>query len=157
MTRFLVADDDHDNRTLMMAVLTSLGLEVVGAATGDAALAAVRSQQLDGALLDVLMPGLSGVAVCHEIRTHPDLRKLPVLLISACATPEDIQLGLAAGADDYLVKPFRISEFVRRVTALLPGGSGVSPADSARLAARAAMANRPTARYLSHAPIIATA
>jgi DNA-binding response OmpR family regulator len=140
MTKVLVADDDTDNRALMSAVLTSMGVDVVTASTGDAALAAAGDRDLNAVLLDVRMPGMSGLEVCEAMRAA-GLTDIPILLISACAAPEEIQDGLAAGADDYLVKPFRISDFVGRVSALLDTPRpAVSPALSAALAARGALA-----------------
>jgi CheY-like chemotaxis protein len=139
MTKVLVADDDTDNRALMSAVLTSLGIEVVSASSGDAALLAAREGGLDAILLDVRMPGMTGPEVCAALRAggHHDV---PVLLISACASPEEIERGLDSGADDYLVKPFRVSDFASRVTTLLAAARpGVSPALSAALATRGAL------------------
>lgn len=142
MTKVLVADDDTDNRALMSAVLTSLGIDVVTASSGDAALSAAGERGLDAVLLDVRMPGMSGLEVCEAMRAA-GFTDTPILLISACASAEEIEDGMRAGADDYLVKPFRISEFVRRVEVLLDAPrAAISPALSAALAARATVGNR---------------
>jgi DNA-binding response OmpR family regulator len=157
--RVLVADDDSDNRALTVAVLTALGLDVIATPTGDAALRIVRQERLDALLLDVRMPGLSGLEVCERLRGDADARYLPILLISASAAPAEIARGFAAGADDYLVKPFRIHELARRVTALLadtPPTSQPRPALLAALSTRAAAANRPVQRGLPRRPLSAT-
>jgi DNA-binding response OmpR family regulator len=119
MTTILVADDDADIRELVAFKLTQAGYEVVPAQDGVAALEAVRSGGLDLAVLDLMMPGLSGLDVCAQLRRAPETADLPVILLTAKAQEQDVATGFATGADDYVVKPFSPRELVSRVQAVL--------------------------------------
>ncbi|MBI5593196.1 MAG: response regulator [Deltaproteobacteria bacterium] len=114
--KVLIAEDDFTSRTILQAILTSWGYEVVATADGESALAAM--QQPDAphlALLDWMMPGMEGPAVCHELRKLK--RRDPVYLILLTSKGErgDIVQGLEAGADDYIAKPYNNEELRARV------------------------------------------
>ncbi|GLW31810.1 adenylate kinase [Actinoplanes regularis] len=111
----LVAEDDPELRDLIAFKLRHIGYEVITAANGPAALAAA-TQRPDLALLDVRMPGVSGLEVCRRLRASPDTAELPIIMISADA---DVRAGLDAGADDYILKPFSPRELSRRVDTLM--------------------------------------
>ena len=119
MTTVLVADDDNDIRELVAFKLAQAGYEVVTAADGVSALDVARTTALDLAVLDLMMPGLSGLDVCAELRRSPQTATLPVIMLTAKAQEHDVATGFATGADDYVVKPFSPRELVSRVQAVL--------------------------------------
>jgi two-component system, OmpR family, response regulator MprA len=120
----LVVDDDAGLRRALRRVLSSHGFDVEVAADGDEALAQLRARPYDLVVLDVMMPGSDGIEVCETLRTGGN--DLPVLMLTARDAVRDRVVGLEAGADDYLVKPFANEELVARVRALLRrSGRGV--------------------------------
>jgi DNA-binding response OmpR family regulator len=122
LPRVLVADDEDDIRALVCLAVTKAGGAVVGAvADGTTALAAARSDLPDLAVLDVSMPGATGLEVCTALREDPATAGIRVLLLSAGASPDDVARGLAAGADAYLAKPFQVAALVHQVRALTVG------------------------------------
>jgi len=114
----LVVDDNTDMRTYLTRLL-SQHYRVTAVANGTAALAAMRTQPPDLVLSDVMMPTLDGFALLQAVRTDPQLRTTPVILLSARAGEESRLEGLRAGADDYLIKPFSARELLARVEAHL--------------------------------------
>ncbi|MFE9648659.1 response regulator transcription factor [Streptomyces sp. NPDC006365] len=119
MARVLIADDDADIRDLVAFKLVQSGHQVTAVEDGMAALRVVREQPLDLLLLDIRMPGMSGLDVCREVRAADETASLPVILITARSQEGDVELGFAAGADDYIIKPFSPRELSSRVTAML--------------------------------------
>lgn len=119
MARIVVADDDVDIRELVEFKLTTMGHEVVAVGDGAAALAACRAQRPDLAVLDVMMPGVSGLDAIRLIRSDARLLDLPVILLTARAQEADVENGFDSGADDYITKPFSPRELASRVEALL--------------------------------------
>jgi DNA-binding response OmpR family regulator len=119
MISVLVADDDPDIRELVALKLGRAGYTVVSAADGPGALAAMREHLPRLAVLDVMMPQLSGLDVCREVRADPALAGTAVILLTAKAQPADIETGYSAGADDYIVKPFSPRELLSRISAVL--------------------------------------
>ena len=115
--RILIAEDDAAVRTAVERVLKLEGYEVVVTADGVAALNEVLNRQPDLAVLDVMMPFTDGLSVCRELRRQGI--RMPILMLTARDQVTDRVAGLAAGADDYLVKPFAIDELLARVRALL--------------------------------------
>jgi two-component system phosphate regulon response regulator PhoB len=115
MPTILVADDDPDIRELLAFRLHVAGFAVHTADDGEAALAAAQEVQPDLVLLDWMMPRFSGLEVCRELRSRSELAGLPVIMLSAKAHRSDLELGLAAGVDDYITKPFSPREALRRV------------------------------------------
>jgi CheY-like chemotaxis protein len=121
LVRVLVADDDEDIRLLVCLALRRAGCTVVAAVeTGAQALVAARAQRPDVVVLDVAMPGVTGLEVCEALRADPDpeLAGCRVLLLSAGASSDDVARGLAAGADAYLPKPFTIAGLIAEVREL---------------------------------------
>lgn len=115
--RILVVDDDPKVLSLMRRGLAFAGYAVDLAADGEQALASARDNPPDIVILDVMMPGLSGLEVCRRLRAgDPDL---PLLMLTAKDQVPDRVAGLDAGADDYLVKPFAFDELLARIRALL--------------------------------------
>lgn len=118
----LVADDDEDIRELVCVVLRHAGLEPWAVPTGDEALDAARTRDWRMAVLDVNMPGLTGVEICRELKGS-ELARMPILLMSGDSAPQDVAAGYAAGADEFLPKPFGMQDLLRRVTELLSAGA----------------------------------
>jgi len=117
--RVLVADDEDDIRALVALAVTRAGCTVIGSvADGTAALGLARAELPDLAVLDVSMPGATGLEVCAALRSDPVTAGIRILLLSAGASLDDVAAGLAAGADAYLAKPFQISGLVHQVQAL---------------------------------------
>ena len=119
MTAILVADDDPDIRDLVAFKLEQAGFDVTAVDNGLAALDTARTQPPDLVVLDVMMPGMSGIDVCRELRAGGATATLPIILLTARAQEGDVQVGFGAGADDYVVKPFSPRELVSRVEAVL--------------------------------------
>ncbi|MGY1706150.1 response regulator transcription factor [Geodermatophilus sp. SYSU D00697] len=122
--RVLVADDEDDIRALVcLAVRRAGGTVVADVADGTAALTAAMAGPPDLAVLDVSMPGASGLEVCAALRAAPATAAVPVLLLSAGASADDVARGLAAGADAYLAKPFSVAGLVARIRDLTSGAA----------------------------------
>ncbi|MGH8968193.1 MAG: response regulator transcription factor [Actinomycetes bacterium] len=119
MTTVVVADDDRDILDLVRFRLEREGLTVVPVTDGASALDACREQDPDLVLLDVMMPGMSGLDVCRALRDDNSLGDVPVILLTAKAQESDVAAGFDAGADDYIVKPFSPRELNSRVQAVL--------------------------------------
>ncbi|MBM4429905.1 MAG: response regulator transcription factor [Chloroflexi bacterium] len=120
MTRdtILVVDDDSQVRALCVQALASEGYEVACARDGQEALLRARETSPSLAIIDVLMPGMSGIELCQSLRAR-GLAGLPILFLTAKRDIADKAAGFAVGADDYLTKPFDIRELLMRVRALL--------------------------------------
>ena len=114
--KVLVAEDDVNIRNGISEALDREGYTVVGVGDGTAALAAVRTHAPDFICLDIMMPGMSGYDVCREVRRTN--RDVPIIFLSAKTEEIDKVLGLELGADDYIMKPFGLKEFVARVRAV---------------------------------------
>jgi DNA-binding response OmpR family regulator len=115
----VVADDDVDIRDLVEFKLATLGHDVVSVADGSAAVSACREHRPDLAVLDVMMPGLTGLEAVRELRADAGLHHIPVILLTARAQQSDVQTGYDSGADDYITKPFSPKDLASRVEALL--------------------------------------
>jgi DNA-binding response OmpR family regulator len=117
--RVLVADDEPDIRLLVEVAVRRSGARLVASlGDGAAALTAARAEKPDAVVLDVSMPGLTGLEVCTALRADPATAGTTILLLSAGASPEDVARGLAAGADAYLAKPFSVAELSHRLVGL---------------------------------------
>ena len=114
--RILVVDDEAAIRETVGYALRGEGYDVSDAADGEEALEVARSNGFDVLILDLMLPKLSGVEVCRRLRAESDV---PILLLTAKDAEVDRVLGLEAGADDYVTKPFSMAELVSRVRAIL--------------------------------------
>lgn len=112
----LFADDDPEIHRLVSVLLKQENIDVLSAENGMIALELWRKHPVDVVILDINMPFLDGLEVCRRIRTRSDV---PIMMLTALGKEQDIVDGLEAGADDYLVKPFRKKEFIARVAAIL--------------------------------------
>ena len=122
MPHVLVVDDDPVVADLVAFRLQRLGLQVTVETDGESGLAAARRLRPDLVVLDWLMPRLDGLEVCRALRADADpaLARTPVLLLTAKSQEPDLERGFAAGATDFVTKPFSTRELVSRVTAALP-------------------------------------
>ncbi|AGZ40603.1 response regulator transcription factor [Actinoplanes friuliensis] len=119
MSTILLVEDDPDIRHLVTYKLTKGGLDVIGVGDGIAALRSAREQPPDLVLLDVRMPKMSGIEVCRELRAGPLPATVPIIMLTARSRPQDLEQGYAAGATDYIVKPFSPRDLLERVEAAL--------------------------------------
>jgi len=117
--RVLLVDDDALVRRTLTTMLESSDYCVLACADGTEALALIERASVDLAILDVMMPGLSGLEVCRRIRRSERGRCVPVVLLTALGAPEDVIAGLEAGADEFLTKPIDLSVLQARLRALL--------------------------------------
>ena len=119
MDEILVVDDDHDVAQSIELALRRRDFRVTLAYSGVEAIKLLRRYKPDLVILDVLMPGMSGLEVCHRLRQNERTADLPIIFLTARGQEQDRIEGLRAGADDYLSKPFNLEELVLRVRAVL--------------------------------------
>ena len=112
-------DDDNTIREIEVYTLTQTGFEAKGFADGLSMLEALKTEQPELIVLDIMMPGMDGIDVLKVIRSKPETRRIPVIMATAKGTEMDKIHGLDTGADDYLVKPFGVMEMVSRIKAVL--------------------------------------
>ena len=119
MTTVLVADDDADIRELVAFKLEQTGVEVIAVGNGEDALDQARAHRPALAVLDVSMPGLSGIDVCRILRADPATAAMSIIILTARVQERDVEGGFSAGADDYVTKPFSPRELMSRIQAQL--------------------------------------
>jgi DNA-binding response OmpR family regulator len=115
--RILVVEDEAAIRSGLMDLLVYHGFDVDSAANGPDGLRMALSGRFDLVLLDIMLPGLNGFAICNEIRNVD--RAQPIIMLTARTSDEDILQGLTLGADDYVAKPFSVAQLVLRIKAVL--------------------------------------
>lgn len=111
----LVVDDDPDIRAMVSIKLRAAGYEVHEEADGEGGLAAIRELAPSVVLLDWMMPRMNGLEVLQHVRSDPSIATTPVILLTARAQEDAVERGFAAGADDYVIKPFSPRELMSRV------------------------------------------
>ncbi len=119
MAKILIAEDEPDIRELVTFMLKFAGYEVVAAANGEDAVRTASRERPDLVLMDVRMPRMTGYDACRMMKANPDLRDVPVVFLSAKGQESEIQSGLEAGAEAYLLKPFSPAELTNRVRGIL--------------------------------------
>lgn len=117
--RLLLVDDDPDLRDVVATMLETVGLEVEAVGSAEEALDRIRSASFDLVVLDWNLPGMSGLDFCRVVRGDRQLAGVPLLFLTAHAATQDMVEAFAAGADDYVVKPFRAAELGARIFGLL--------------------------------------
>ena len=119
--RILVVDDNQDVRDLVVHILNADGFHVFAAHDGAGALSILKANSVDLVLLDVMMPGMSGLEVLAEIRSGSNKKthEIPVMMITAKSSTDDIDAALALGANSYIVKPFRGTNIREKVRTIL--------------------------------------
>jgi two-component system alkaline phosphatase synthesis response regulator PhoP len=118
----LIVDDEREIRELIAFNLGREGFRTVPAKSGEEALALAERERPDLIVLDLLLPGIDGLAVCRRLKEKPATRAIPILMLTAKAEDQDIVLGLEMGAEDYLTKPFSPRVLVARIRSLLRRG-----------------------------------
>jgi phosphate regulon transcriptional regulator PhoB len=119
MKRILIIEDDRDIVELVRYNLANEGYQVSAVYDGSSGLSTLKKSPPDLLLLDLMLPKLSGLEICREVRKDESLNRLPILMLTARADEADRVVGLEMGADDYVVKPFSPRELIARVKALL--------------------------------------
>ncbi len=119
MAKILIAEDEPDIRELVAFMLRFAGYEVLAASNGEEAVQVATREIPDLILMDVRMPRMTGYDACRLMKANPDLRDVPVVFLSAKGQESEIQSGLEAGAEEYLLKPFSPDELTNRVRGIL--------------------------------------
>ena len=127
MAKVLVVDDEPNIREVVGLYLRRDGHAVVSAGDGDEALRLYQQTQPDLVVLDLMLPGLSGLEVCRRLQAN---RRVPLIMLTAKGEEEDRIVGLGVGADDYMVKPFSPRELAARVEAVLQLVNETQPASA---------------------------
>ena len=127
--RVLVVDYDHDCRLLLSTIVAQAGYNVDAVADGEMALATIRSRPPDLVLLDAYLPVRDGFAVCRTIKQDPATTHTPVIMLTAFSSMEARDRGLAAGADEFVTKPFRAEALVTLMQQLIAIGNAAKQLD----------------------------
>ena len=122
MARILLAEDERQIGDMVAFKLANAGHDVVRVEDGEAALAAAARERPEVIILDVMMPILDGFSVLGRLKADPELRAIPVIMLTARGQERDILSGLQGGAADYVVKPFSLKELLARVDVALRRG-----------------------------------
>jgi two-component system alkaline phosphatase synthesis response regulator PhoP len=112
-------EDDVNIQNVIRIALTNSGYEFEAFSDAPTAFARLKDRIPSLFLLDVMLPGMDGIAIIRQLKSHPEWSKIPILVISAKTSEVDKVIGLDTGADDYLAKPFGVLELISRVKALL--------------------------------------
>ena len=115
MSKILLVDDDVDLAELLKTKLNAEGHEVVTTHTGEGAFELAKKVKPDIALLDIMLPGVTGYQICRRIRKDPELYAIGVLMLTALGEEPEVLHGLEQGADDYIVKPFKLDRLVEKL------------------------------------------
>ena len=118
-TKIIVVEDEADILDVIEYNLTREGYKVLGFRDGEQGLEAIRGEEPQLVLLDLMLPGIDGIEICKKVKEDPVTRDVPVIMITAKTEESDVVLGLGVGADDYVSKPFSPKELVARVKAVL--------------------------------------
>ncbi len=124
MTKVLIVEDEVTLANNLADKLRSEGFTVITAGDGEDGLAKVRSEHPDLIVLDIMLPGLDGLSLCRIVRRDAATSHIPIIMLTARGTEVDKIVGLESGADDYVVKPFALGEFLARVRAVMRRAPG---------------------------------
>ena len=127
--RILIVEDEEALTLLLRYNLEAAGSDVESVARGDEADLRLREAIPDVVILDWMLPGVSGIELCRRLRSRPETRQLPIVMLTARGEESERVRGLSTGADDYVVKPFSVPELLARVAALLRRASPERVAD----------------------------
>ncbi|MFO7983058.1 MAG: response regulator [Desulfuromonadales bacterium] len=120
--KILVVEDEESLLKLESILLTSKGYEVQGVTTGQAALDAIAEEKPDLVLLDIMLPEMDGFEVCRRIKENPQINDLPVVMLTAKKSREDMARGQQVGADWYITKPFKSVNVIETIQRFLNKG-----------------------------------
>ncbi|MFC2075267.1 response regulator transcription factor, partial [Bdellovibrionota bacterium] len=118
----LIAEDDQDVRMNIRLFLEANGFQCIEAVDGAETITQAKSEKPDLILLDVMMPRLNGYQVCKSLKDDPDMRSIPILILSAKAQEADIYWGERVGADGYITKPFEFEDLENQIRKLIKNG-----------------------------------
>ena len=127
MTRIFVVEDDRDIAGLVTLYLTKAGWQAEVFDSGTEALSAIKATPPDLVILDVMLPGMDGLAICRALRADAVTARIPIIMVTARGDETDRIVGLELGADDYLPKPFNPRELVARINAVLRRRAAPTP------------------------------
>ena len=117
--KILVVEDEESLLKLQSILLTIRGYTVEGAMDGQAALEAVETMNPDLILLDIMLPKIDGLEVCRQVKTNVATRHIPIIMLTAKKSKEDLVMGEQAGADMYITKPYKLSMVIENIQRLL--------------------------------------
>jgi phosphate regulon transcriptional regulator PhoB len=117
--KILVVDDEPDIVELVTYNLMKEGFDVSSAFDGDDVLARIRKEKFDFIILDLMLPGIQGMEICRIIRNDPNMKNIPIIMLTAKGEEVDKILGLEMGADDYMTKPFSPRELLARIKTVM--------------------------------------
>ena len=117
----MIVEDEPDAAELFAEMMRLNGYRVIKSYSSLPALGLIKQEKPDLILLDIMLPEISGLEILRSMRSNPDLASIPVVVVSARATPTDIQNGLAAGASTYLTKPVSYMDLINAVDGLIQG------------------------------------
>src|ERR1043166_5312650 len=117
--RILVVEDEEDNRRIVRDLLTSVGYEIIEAVTGEEGVKAAETQLPDLILMDIQLPGLDGYEATRRIKANPDLRHIPIIVVTSYALSGDDVKAFEAGCDAYVPKPFVPRELLAKIRGYL--------------------------------------
>jgi CheY-like chemotaxis protein len=123
----LVADDDPLVLRSITFILERAGFRIETATNGHRALDCIHKERPALAMLDVMMPDMDGLELCRQLKSDPELKSIPVFLVTARAMVQERERGLAAGADDYITKPFQNQALIERIRDVLERTGANSP------------------------------
>lgn len=119
MAKIVIAEDEPDIRELIAFTLRFAGFEVITGANGEEGYELTKKERPDLAMFDVRMPKMTGYDACKKVKADPAIAHIPVMFLSAKGQENEIEQGLAAGAEEYLLKPFAPDQLTERVKAIL--------------------------------------
>ena len=117
--KILIVEDEKDIRDLIIYALEAKGYETISTDDGEKALKMLKENKPDLVILDWMLPSVSGLEICRNIRRDKNIKNIPIIMLTAKITEDDKILGLDSGADDYITKPFSTAELSSRVKAIL--------------------------------------
>jgi DNA-binding response OmpR family regulator len=119
MAKIVIAEDEPDIRELIAFTLRFAGHEVITGSNGEEGYELTKKEKPDLSMFDVRMPKMTGYDACKKIKADPEIAHIPVIFLSAKGQENEIEQGLAAGAEEYLLKPFAPDQLTERVRAIL--------------------------------------
>ena len=118
--RILVVEDQEDNRRIIRDLLMSAGYELIEAVDGEAGVRLAKEQRPDLILMDIQLPGIDGYEATRRIKQNPELRHIPIIVVTSYALSGDDQKAMAAGSDAYMAKPFSPRQLLATIRKFLP-------------------------------------
>ncbi len=123
MKNILVVEDVEDHLEIVKLILEQHNYSIITAANGKEGLLSAQKNKPSLILLDVMLPEMNGYEVCKAIRADENIKATPVIMLSVRSNPEDIEAGYAAGANEYMTKPFNLEELIKKVKKHLGEGA----------------------------------